>query len=71
MILAFTICWIPFGWVYIIPLLGITDKGTTHTTSTSDVIPMLSVKFGCAIINPLLYSYENSEVNISVNYFYH
>ena len=62
MIIAFLISWVPFGWVYSIPLLGIHGKNE-RTTVTSDALPLLTVKFGCAIINPLVYGYENSEVN--------
>ena len=63
MIIAFLISWVPFGWVYSIPLLGI-HRNDERTTVTSDALPLLTVKFGCAIINPLVYGYENSEVNI-------
>ena len=62
MIISFLISWVPFGWVYSIPLLGIHGKDE-RTTVTSDALPLLTVKFGCAIINPLVYGYENSEVN--------
>ena len=61
MIISFLISWVPFGWVYSIPLLGIHGKDE-RTTVTSDALPLLTVKFGCAIINPLVYGYENSEV---------
>merc|ERR1711899_561586 len=61
MIIAFLICWAPFGWVYTIPLLGINETQSSKTTVTSDALPLLTVKLGCAIINPLVYGYENSE----------
>ena len=61
MIIAFLISWVPFGWVYSIPLLGI-HENDEKSTVTSDALPLLTVKFGCAIINPLVYGYENSEV---------
>ena len=72
MIIAFLICWAPFGWVYTIPLLGINETQSSKTTVTSDALPLLTVKLGCAIINPLVYGYENSEVNKKyvVNIFY-
>ena len=60
-VLAFLICWLPFGWVYSIPLLGIKDN---DPTTTPNVIPLLMVKFGCAMVNPLTYGFENSEVMI-------
>ena len=62
MILAFLICWAPFGVVYSIPLFELGEKETSKSTVISDVLPLLAVKFGCAIINPLVYGYENSEV---------
>ena len=62
MIIAFLICWAPFGWVYSIPLLGIHGKESERNAVTSDALPLLMVKFGCAIINPLVYGFENSEV---------
>ena len=62
MIIAFLICWAPFGWVYSIPLLDLPERETSRVTVTSDVLPLLTVKFGCAVINPLVYGYENSEV---------
>ena len=58
MILAYLISWAPFGWVYFLPLLGIKEKGVVKTT---DVLPVLSVKIGCAIINPLVYTFQKSE----------
>ena len=64
MILAFSICWLPFGCVYTIPLFGIEEKETTNSTTSNKVFPLLTVKFGCAIINPLVYGYENSKVNM-------
>jgi len=69
MILAFLICWLPFGWVYTIPLFGIEEKEDTNSTTPSNVFPLLAVKFGCAIINPLIYGYEKAEVNIILKYF--
>ena len=59
MVLAFLICWAPFGVMYLLPLTGIQDRKSFEIT---DVFPLLSAKFGCCIINPLVYSFENLEV---------
>ena len=59
MILAFTICWGPFGWVYVSKLLGIHGK---VPKSSSDIFPLLSVKLGCTVINPTVYGFEKTSV---------
>ena len=59
MTFAFFICWGPLGVVYCAPLL--TD---TMDTTTPNILPLLTVKFGCAIINPLVYAFENHGVRI-------
>ena len=62
MILAFFICWAPFGWIYTIPFLGVKQNEESTFSTTSHVLPLLTVKFGCAILNPLVYGFENSQV---------
>ena len=59
MVLAFLFSWVPFGWMYLLPLLGIQQRGHRQTT---DVLPLFAVKLGCAIINPLVYSFTNLQV---------
>ena len=59
MVLAFLFSWVPFGWMYLLPLLDIQQRGNTNTT---DVLPLFAVKLGCAIINPLVYSFTNLQV---------
>ena len=61
MVLAFLICWAPFGAMYLLPLTGIQERKSFEVT---DVFPLLSAKFGCCIINPLVYSFENLEVKV-------
>ena len=65
MTLAFFISWGPLGVVYCAPLLTIVGTETMNP----NILPLLTVKFGCAIINPLVYAYENHEVRM-VNYYY-
>ena len=60
MVLAFVVCWVPFGWMYFLPLAGLEEKGTLKTTA---IIPLLFVKLGCTIMNPLVYSFDNIEVS--------
>ena len=59
MVLAFLFSWVPFGWMYVLPLLDIQQRGHRATT---DVLPLFAVKLGCAIINPLVYSFTNLQV---------
>ena len=65
MVLAFLICWAPFGVMYLLSLTGVQDKRPIEVT---DVFPLLSAKFGCGIINPLVYSFENLEVRSLSSY---
>ena len=59
MVLAFLICWAPFGVMYLLALTGIQDKRSFEIT---DVFPLFAVKLGCGFINPFVYSFENMEV---------
>ena len=59
MSLTFLVSWTPFGWLYMTKMLGIKSKDTQTGT---DMIALLCVKFGCAIINPLVHVFENSKV---------
>ena len=64
MTVSFFISWAPFAWLYLVPLFGIQEKGPARTI---DVIPLLIVRLGSAIINPLVYVFGNSEVrNLSL-----
>ena len=63
MTLSFVISWGPFCWMYCAPLMVFKEKGPARST---DVLPLLSVKLGCAIINPLVYGFENIEVREQV-----
>ena len=49
------------------PLVGIDENDTERD---SNVIPLLTVKFGSAMINPLVYNFENSEVKYLLNVYY-
>ena len=59
MILGFLLCWVPFAWLYVPVVLGLKDK---PERKSSDVLPLLMVKFGCSIINPIIYKFEKYEV---------
>ena len=59
MSLTYLVSWTPFGWLYLAKLLGFTSK---DSQSGTDMIALLCVKFGCAIINPLVHVFENSKV---------
>ena len=60
MTFAFLVSWAPLGLVYCTPLLGFVDKDSI----TSNILPLLGIKFGCAVFNPLVYIFENSKVNV-------
>ena len=59
MTLAFVVCWAPLGVLYCVPIQSMIKKEARR----SNILPLLTVKFGCAIINPLVYVFENTEVN--------
>ena len=59
MALSFVFCWAPFGWVYLVKLIGIRD---IDSRARSDMVPLLCVKLGSAVINPLIYVFENTKV---------
>ena len=61
MLLTFIVTWSPFVVAYLLPLLGIIEKGNVKT---SDVLPVLAIKLGCAIMNPLVYVFQEPEVRI-------
>ena len=61
MLLTFIVTWAPFVVVYFLPLLGIIEKGNVKT---SDVLPVLTIKLGCTIMNPLVYVFQEPEVRI-------
>ena len=63
MALSFVFCWAPFGWVYLVKLIGIRD---IDSRARSDMVPLLCVKLGSAVINPLIYVFENSKVRSMV-----
>ena len=54
------ICWAPFGLVYLVKLLGFRTK---KSNNAFDVLPLLCVKMGCAVINPIVYAFENTKVS--------
>ena len=66
MLLTFIVTWAPFVVVYFLPLLGIIDKGNVKT---SDVLPVLTIKLGCTIMNPLVYVFQEPVVRIQ-NWYY-
>ena len=66
MALSFVFCWAPFGWVYLVKLIGIRD---IDSRARSDMVPLLCVKLGSAVINPLIYVFENTKV--ITNYLLH
>ena len=59
MALSFVFCWAPFGWIYLVKLIGIRD---IDSRARSDMVPLLCVKLGSAVINPLIYVFENTKV---------
>ena len=61
MLLTFIVTWAPFVVVYFLPLLGIIEKGNVKT---SDVLPVLTIKLGCTMMNPLVYVFQEPEVRI-------
>ena len=61
MLLTFIVTWAPFVVVYFLPLLGIIEKGNVKT---SDLLPVLTIKLGCTIMNPLVYVFQEPEVRI-------
>ena len=63
MILGFLLCWTPFAWLYVPVVMGLKDK---PARKSSDVLPLLMVKFGCSIINPIIYKFEKYEVSYIV-----
>ena len=62
MSLSFVICWAPFGFVYLVKLLGFRDKDSRQK---ADVLTLLCVKLVCGILNPLIYSFEDNKVGSS------
>ena len=62
MILGFIISWGPFAWIYIPTVFGFSEKPTRNT---NDIVPLLMVKIGCALINPIVYVFEDYEVHIT------
>ena len=60
MTLSFLGAWSPFGCLYAVPLLGIQEK--RGPVKIINALPVLILKLVSAIINPLLYKFENSEV---------
>ena len=65
MILGFIISWGPFAWIYIPTVFGFSEK---PTRTTNDIVPLLMVKLGCALINPIVYVFENYEVHITYHH---
>ena len=59
MTLAFLICWAPFAWIYIVKLLGMRD---IDSRTIYDMLPLLCVKLGCTVINPIVYVFEKKRV---------
>ena len=64
MLLTFIVTWAPFVVVYFLPLLGIIEKGNVKT---SDVLPVLTIKLGCTIMNPLVYVFQEPEVRFRIS----
>ena len=62
MILGFIISWGPFAWIYIPTVFGFSEKPTRNT---NDLVPLLMVKLGCALINPIVYVFEDYEVHMT------
>ena len=59
MMLTFILTWSPFVVVYFLPLIGVIKK---ESVTTSDVVPVLTIKLGCTIMNPLVYVFQEPEV---------
>ena len=64
MMITFLVTWAPFIVAYFLPLVGILEK---RNVKTSDVLPILTLKLGCTIMNPLVYVFQESEVRSSNN----
>ena len=64
MMITFIVTWAPFMVTYFLPLVGILEK---QSVKTSDVLPILTLKLGCTIMNPLVYVFQESEVRSSNN----
>ena len=64
MMITFIVTWAPFIVTYFLPLVGILEK---RNVRTSDVLPILTLKLGCTIMNPLVYVFQESEVRNSYN----
>ena len=62
MTLAFLICWAPFAWIYIVKLLGVRD---IESRTIYDMLPLLCVKLGCTVINPIVYVFEKTKVRLT------
>ena len=62
MTLAFLICWAPFAWIYIVKLIGMRD---IDSRTIYDMLPLLCVKLGCTVINPIVYVFEKKKVSLS------
>lgn len=65
MTLAFLICWAPFAWIYIVKLLGMRD---IDSRTIYDMLPLLCVKLGCTVINPIVYVFEKKKVRLSYSH---
>ena len=65
MTLAFLICWAPFAWIYIVKLLGMRD---IDSRTIYDMLPLLCVKIGCTVINPIVYVFEKKKVRLSYSH---
>ena len=64
MMITFIVTWAPFIVTYFLPLIGILEKQGVKTT---DVLPILTLKLGCTIMNPLVYVFQESEVRNHYN----
>ena len=62
MMITFIVTWAPFIVTYFLPLVGILEKQSVKPT---DVLPILTLKLGCTIMNPLVYVFQESEVRNS------
>ena len=61
MMCAFMLCWAPFAWIYIVKLLGLRN---IDSRNIYDMLPLLCVKLGCSVINPIVYVFEKAEVKL-------